>query len=62
MQKTHLSRFVLLALLLASVQVAAQDNISPTADGPVIPADEFDRGTPHRSAEGIHSRGGRGQL
>ena len=53
MQKTQLSRLFLLALLLAGVQVSAQDDNSPTADGPVIPADEFDRGTPLRSAEGF---------
>ena len=44
---------LLLALLLAGVQVSAQDNSAPPTDGPVIPADEFDRGTPRRSADGF---------
>ncbi len=53
MQKTHFSRFVLLVLGLVCLQASAQDNSSPAADGPVIPADQFDRGTPLRSAEGF---------
>ncbi len=53
MQKTHLSRLVLLALGLVCLQANAQDDISPAADGPVVPADEFDRGTPLRSANGF---------
>ncbi len=53
MQKTHLSRYVLLVLGLVCLQASAQDNSSPVADGPVIPADELDRGTPQRSAAGF---------
>jgi len=53
MQKTYFSRFVLLALGLVCLQASAQDNSSPVEDGPVIPADKFDRGTPLRSAEGF---------
>ena len=53
MQKTHFSRFVLLALGLVCLQASAQDDNSTDAGGPLIPADEFDRGTPQRSAEGF---------
>lgn len=51
MQKPHFSRLALLALGLVCLQASGQDNSSPAADGPVIPADKFDRGTPRRSAE-----------
>jgi len=44
---------ILLALLSAGAQVNAQDNNAPPADTIAIPADEFDRGTPLRSAEGF---------
>jgi MscS family membrane protein len=40
-----------MALLLAGMQVSAQDVPAPAADTAVIPMDEFDRGTPFRSAE-----------
>jgi MscS family membrane protein len=40
-------------LLLAGAQASAQDVSVPAVDGPIIPADEFDRGTPLRSAEGF---------
>ncbi len=53
MQRTDYSRFVLLALGLVCLQASAQDNSSQAADGPAIPADKFDRGTPLRSAEGF---------
>ena len=53
MQKTDFFRFVLLMLGLVCLQASAQDNSSPVEDGPVIPADKFDRGTPLRSAEGF---------
>ena len=52
MQKTKLSRLFLLALLVC-MQVSAQDISAPAADTVVIPADEYDRGTPLRSAEGF---------
>jgi MscS family membrane protein len=52
-QNTRFSLWLLLSLALACIQVNAQDNSSQTADGPVIPADELNRGTPHRSAEGF---------
>lgn len=53
MKKIQLCRLLLLVLLLAGIQVSAQDNNAPAADAVVIPADEFDRGTPRRSAEGL---------
>ncbi|MCH8071907.1 MAG: mechanosensitive ion channel [Proteobacteria bacterium] len=53
MNKNHLSLLLPLVLLLAGMQVSAQDNNAPAADAVVIPADEFDRGTPRRSAEGL---------
>jgi MscS family membrane protein len=53
MHKTQFSRLVLLTLGLACWQINAQDASIPAADGPVIPADEFDRGTPRRSEAGF---------
>jgi MscS family membrane protein len=55
MQKIKFSRFLPLLLAFVCVQIGAQDNSSAAeeADEPVIPADEFDRGTPVRSAEGF---------
>jgi MscS family membrane protein len=50
---TKFSRFLLLGLALVCLQVSAQDNSSQAANAPVIPADEFNRGTPRRSAEGF---------
>ena len=52
-KKTQFSVLLLLALGLFSFQINAQDNSSPAADGPVIPADKFDRGTPRRSVDGF---------
>jgi MscS family membrane protein len=52
MKKTKLSRLFLLALLVG-MQVSAQDTSAPTEDTVVVPADEFDRGTPLRSSEGF---------
>jgi MscS family membrane protein len=52
-RQTGCSLLLLLGLALACLQVSAQDNSSLAADGPVIPADEFNRGTPFRSAEGL---------
>ena len=43
----------LLALALACFPVGAQEIDSPPEDGPLIPADEFDRGTPLRTADGF---------
>ena len=43
----------LLALLLTATQLNAQDDNAPPAEPVAIPADEFDRGTPLRSAEGF---------
>ncbi len=62
MQKPHFSRFVLLALGLACLPVYAQDANSPVADNPAIPADEFNRGTPYRSAEGFLATAGTGDY
>jgi MscS family membrane protein len=53
MQKTKFSRLLLLGLGLVCSQISAQDVSSLAADGSVIPADEFNRGTPLRSAEGF---------
>ncbi len=53
MKKTKLFRLLLVTLLLAGAQVSAQDDSAPSTDGPIIPADEFNRGTPLRSAEGF---------
>ena len=53
MQKTHFSRWLPLILTLVCLQVIAQDNGAPVEEGPPIPADDFDRGTPARSAEGF---------
>ena len=53
MQKTRFSRYLLLGLALVCFQLSAQEDDSPPADEPDIPADEFARGTPLRSAEGF---------
>jgi hypothetical protein len=52
-QNTKVSLWLLLILALACIQVNAQENSSQTANGPVIPADDLNRGTPYRSAEGF---------
>ncbi len=46
-------RLLLVTLLLVGAQASAQDASAPAEDTVVIPADEFDRGTPRRSAEGL---------
>jgi len=43
----------LVGLLLTGSEVCAQNDSAPPEDAIVIPADEFDRGTPLRSAEGF---------
>ena len=53
MKKIHFSPFVLLALGLVCLQASAQDDSPPTADDPIVPADEFNRGTPRQSGEGF---------
>lgn len=53
MQKPLFSRLVLLVLALACLQVNAQDASSPDEEDPVVPTDEFDRGTPLRSENGF---------
>jgi MscS family membrane protein len=55
MQKIKFFRFLPLLLAFVCVQISAQNNGSAAeeADEPVFPADEFDRGTPFRSAEGF---------
>lgn len=40
-------------LLLVCWQAGAQEASPPAEEGPVVPADEFDRGTPYRSAQGF---------
>ncbi len=62
MQKPHFSKFFLLAIGLACLPVYAQDANSPVADNPAIPADEFNRGTPYRSAEGFLATAGTGDY
>jgi len=54
MKKIKLSLMFLPALLIG-VQVGAQDPSASTAETVVIPADEFDRGTPLRSSEGFQA-------
>ena len=62
MQKLHFSHLVLLTLGLACVPINAQDAGSQAADNPAIPADDFDRGTPHRSFEGFLAAAGMGDY
>jgi len=52
-QNTRTFRLLLLALGLVCLQSGAQEIGPPDAEVPEIPADEFDRGTPFRSAEGF---------
>jgi MscS family membrane protein len=52
MQKTQFTPLLLL-LALVCFQAVAQEEDSAAAQGPVIPADEFDRGTPRRTADGF---------
>jgi MscS family membrane protein len=53
MQKLKLFALLLLLVGLACAPVAAQEDDSTAEQGPVIPADEFDRGTPYRSGHGF---------
>jgi len=53
MQKTKFTRLFPLLLGLVCLQISAQDAEPVATDGPIIPADDFDRGTPRRSAEGF---------
>ena len=58
MKKNQFCHLLLLGLLLAGAQASAQDDREPATDspateGPEIPADKLDRGTPLRSAEGF---------
>ena len=62
MQKFHFSKFFLLALGLACLPVNAQDASSLDADNPAVPVDEFDRGTPYRSADGFLTTAGKGEY
>ena len=43
----------LVLFLLVCLQAGAQETAPPAEEAPIIPADEFDRGTPHRSAQGF---------
>ena len=47
---------------LACSPVSAQDTGSAAVDAPVIPADDFDRGTPSRSVEGFLAAAGKGDY
>jgi MscS family membrane protein len=51
-QKTTISPLFLL-LGLFCLSSAAEESDSPVAEAPAIPADEFNRGTPKRSAHGL---------
>jgi len=53
MRYTRFVQLTLLAFLLICLQAGAQESEPPPQDGPVIPADEFDRGTPSRSGDGF---------
>jgi MscS family membrane protein len=53
MQTKHILLTFMLVFGLAGGQANAQDDNSPAAEAPVIPADRYDRGTPRRSAEGF---------
>lgn len=53
MQKARFFQFLLLPIFMVPLQIGAQDDSTLAEDGPVIPADKFDRGTPFRSAEGF---------
>jgi len=59
MQKTHFFRLLPLVLGLVCLQISAQDNSSPAADGPVIPDDESDHET---AAEYLDLRNLRGEA
>lgn len=60
-KKTRTS-LVLLLLGLVCVPAGAQEYESPVAEAPAIPADEFDRGTPKRSADGFLAAVDRGDF
>jgi len=47
MKKAGIFRILLLAIAIVGLPASAQD------EGPAIPSDQFDRGTPRRSAEGL---------
>ena len=61
MQKSQ-SFLLVLLLGLISVQGNAQDDDAPEAEGPVIPIDEFHRGTPLRSGDGFMAAVGKGDY
>ena len=53
LHRTLISQVLLLVLGLCCLPAAAQVNDAPVKDELIIPADELDRGTPLRSAEGF---------
>jgi MscS family membrane protein len=59
-QKTLI--FPLLLLGLACLQASAQEDDFPVPEDTVVPADEFDRGTPRRSADGYMEAINKGDL
>ena len=59
----YLLVLVLVTSGLACLPVSAQDTAPSAVDVPVIiPADDFDRGTPHRSVEGFLAAAGKGDY
>ncbi len=61
-QKTYNSLILLLLLGLVCLPASAQQENAPAAEAPVIPADEFDRGTPRRSADGFIAAADKGDF
>jgi MscS family membrane protein len=62
MQKTKFARLFPLLLGLVCLPISAQNDGNSATDGPAIPVDEFDRGTPRRSAEGFLALAEAGDL
>ena len=62
MQKPHIFKLIFLMLGLACLPLNAQDAGSPDTENRVIPADEFNRGTPQQSAERFLSAAGSGDY
>ena len=61
-QKTHNSLILLLLFGLVCLPASAQQENAPAAEPPVIPDDEFGRGTPRRSADGFMAAADKGDF